>query len=342
MDIKVANLQGNKSQQRMPLRSSTSLNQLPNSGHDKARAIQARAQQEQIEALQSELLRLAGENRDLQRRIDDLNGVRRTLKEQLEEARHRQRQFLTEAKGVGSAAKVDELISRIERQRDVYKANVERLLVKLDPGRGVFSSSSMTRPFTVHDVILGKKRVDMSSMLNPDVPDIGMELEEEPFSSRHSSSIQQRKPPKSSSTGVDPSVRRLKDIQADSRRVIREREHQAAAADDSETERRSLAQAAEGHDSLDSDKSYHPSPYRTEMDRKKSDQESAQALAAENKKLAEELGKMRSRASTEDVRVGTLLNMWPFFFCNYEYFGHLVEIKSGRSAVRGRRLGQQT
>ncbi len=66
---------------------------------DKARGIHARAQQEQLEQLQGQLVKLSEENRDLQRRIDDLNAIRRQLREQLEEARRRQRDFLTDKMG---------------------------------------------------------------------------------------------------------------------------------------------------------------------------------------------------------------------------------------------------
>ncbi len=66
---------------------------------DKTRGIHMRAQQEQIEQLQGQLVQLCEENKDLQRRIDDLNAIRRQLREQLEEARHRQREFLTDRMG---------------------------------------------------------------------------------------------------------------------------------------------------------------------------------------------------------------------------------------------------
>ncbi len=106
--------------------------------------------------MQSRLSGLSGENRELRRRIEELGRSRRQLREQLEEARDRQRALLEDRMGPGegpqvkggekssneslsnwfsSSKQVQELIDYIEKQRNTYRDNVERLMVRLDPGK---------------------------------------------------------------------------------------------------------------------------------------------------------------------------------------------------------------
>ncbi len=85
----------------------------------------------ELASLQRDLKATAEENTELKRRIRDLNQIRSNLKSKVEELTKQQAILLQS--GTPDHDQVQELISHIERQRDIYKTNVERLIGKLDP-----------------------------------------------------------------------------------------------------------------------------------------------------------------------------------------------------------------
>ncbi len=106
-------------------------------------------------------------------------------------------------------SQVQELIEYIERQRDVYKASVERLLSKLDPSRRRLEDSLLGREEDL-GVDLARSEAEPVTKKRPELP---------PSSGRRR---QQPSSPLSGARAEDPGMRTLRDIQEGSRRVIRE------------------------------------------------------------------------------------------------------------------------
>ena len=80
---------------------------------------------------------IKGINQELTRQIKELNCQKTNLKEKLEHVETQLNILISKSAATegGNASKIQELITYIEAQRDIYKNNVERLLNKLDPER---------------------------------------------------------------------------------------------------------------------------------------------------------------------------------------------------------------
>ena len=80
---------------------------------------------------------IKGINQELTRQIKELNCQKTNLKEKLEHVETQLNILISKSATTegGNASKIQELITYIEAQRDIYKNNVERLLNKLDPER---------------------------------------------------------------------------------------------------------------------------------------------------------------------------------------------------------------
>jgi chromosome segregation ATPase len=82
-------------------------------------------------SLQKDLKDSLEENAELKRRVRDLNALRSSMKDKIDLLTKKQEILLKSR--TPDHDKVQELITYIERQRDVYKSSVERLIGKLDP-----------------------------------------------------------------------------------------------------------------------------------------------------------------------------------------------------------------
>ena len=80
---------------------------------------------------------IKGINQELTRQIKELNCQKTNLKEKLKHVETQLNILISKSATTegGNASKIQELITYIEAQRDIYKNNVERLLNKLDPER---------------------------------------------------------------------------------------------------------------------------------------------------------------------------------------------------------------
>ena len=80
---------------------------------------------------------IKGINQELTRQIKELNCQKANLREKLEHVETQLNILISKSATTegGNASKIQELITYIEAQRDIYKNNVERLLNKLDPER---------------------------------------------------------------------------------------------------------------------------------------------------------------------------------------------------------------
>lgn len=86
--------------------------------------------------LSAKLEKATSENKDLSNRLKELNQVRLDQKSKIDDLLKQQAILLRNAgKGGNSQQQVQELVTYIEKQRDIYKANVEQLLSKLDPDK---------------------------------------------------------------------------------------------------------------------------------------------------------------------------------------------------------------
>ncbi|XP_059093802.1 uncharacterized protein LOC131888874 [Tigriopus californicus] len=87
------------------------------------------------EELNAKLQKAATENKELTNRLKELNQVRLEQKGKIDELSKQQAILLNTGKGPASNKQVQELVGYIEKQRDIYKSNVEQLLTKLDPDK---------------------------------------------------------------------------------------------------------------------------------------------------------------------------------------------------------------
>eukprot|EP00095_Tigriopus_kingsejongensis_P008107 maker-scaffold184_size276635-snap-gene-0.13 protein:Tk08107 transcript:maker-scaffold184_size276635-snap-gene-0.13-mRNA-1 annotation:"testis-specific gene 10 protein isoform x5" len=92
-----------------------------------------------IRELESKLSLAREANKELESRLEDVNEVRLRQKDKLAHLAQEQKLLL----GPGSpGGRAHQVIALIEKQRDVYKANVEQLLAKLDPDGRIGEASS--------------------------------------------------------------------------------------------------------------------------------------------------------------------------------------------------------
>ena len=84
---------------------------------------------QQIHELQNELRKSFDDNQELSRRVGELTKIRDNLKSKVASLEKQQEILLKNTNG----EKVSEILGFVEKQRNVYRNNIQQLLNKLDP-----------------------------------------------------------------------------------------------------------------------------------------------------------------------------------------------------------------
>ena len=185
--------------------------------------------QDQVDDLKTKLEASEQENYSLKNRISELNRLRNEQRGKIEELSNQQNILLRKESSPGEHARVQELIGYIEKQRDIYKNNVEELLGKLGTSKvtrarsdSTDSTSSSVKEVRRETVTTSSKRVTIKSR------------------------------PQSLERNNDLKI--LKEIQNDSRKILNQLTTSSRArVADSPTRSQII---------IDLENSYRPSPYR--------------------------------------------------------------------------------
>ena len=90
---------------------------------------QINQQHSHIHELQEELRKTLDDKRELSRRVNELIKIKKNLKDKIGQMEKQQEILLKNTNG----HKVSELMGYVDKQRNIYRNNVQQLLNKLDP-----------------------------------------------------------------------------------------------------------------------------------------------------------------------------------------------------------------
>ena len=82
-----------------------------------------------IHELQEELRKTLEDKRELSRRVNELIKIKKNLKDKINQMEKQQEILLKNTNG----HKVSELLGYVDKQRNIYRSNIQQLLNKLDP-----------------------------------------------------------------------------------------------------------------------------------------------------------------------------------------------------------------
>ena len=82
-----------------------------------------------LDELQEELRKTLDDKRELSRRVNELIKIKKNLKDKIGQMEKQQEILLKNTNG----HKVSELMGYVDKQRNIYRNNVQQLLNKLDP-----------------------------------------------------------------------------------------------------------------------------------------------------------------------------------------------------------------